>query len=233
PRGAEARGREGDDAVEDLRETLRARELAAELEQRLRALRLAPLGLVEPRVLERDRGLAGEHLEQAHVVLVELVQAELRDPDDADNAGAVAQRDVDLRLLDHVRPRHLARVGVVRRVADQERLADLGAVARDALAELAREDVHRRLRARREGAAEPSASASSQPGRMTPNSSPPSRQTTSEPRTTARSVAARLRRTSSPVPCPYTSFTRLKSSMSSMSSATESCERLARWSSSR
>ena len=45
-----------------------------EREQRLRALGLSPLLLVEPRVLERDRRLAGEHLEQADVVLVELVR---------------------------------------------------------------------------------------------------------------------------------------------------------------
>src|SRR5205085_9195689 len=54
PARAEDRGRELDDAVEDLVEALRARELAPELEQRLRALSLAPLGLVEARGLERD-----------------------------------------------------------------------------------------------------------------------------------------------------------------------------------
>ena len=62
-------------------------------------LRLSPLRLVQARVLERDRGVAGEHLEQAHVVLVELVDAELRDHDDPDHARAVAERDGDERLV--------------------------------------------------------------------------------------------------------------------------------------
>src|SRR5205085_4776178 len=154
PRRAEDRRGAVDDAVEDLVQPLRSRKLAPELEQRLRALGLAPLGLVEARVLERDRGLAGEHLEQADVVLVELIEAELRDPDDADHARAEAQRDVDLRLLDHVRPRHLTRVLAVRRVRDEERLAGLGDAPGDPLADLAREDVHRRLLERREVAAE-------------------------------------------------------------------------------
>ena len=54
-----------------------------------RAVRLAPLGLVEARVLERDRRVAGEHLEEPDVVFVELVDAELGDDDDADDARAV------------------------------------------------------------------------------------------------------------------------------------------------
>ena len=61
-----------DDAFEHALEPLRGGEVAPELEQRLRALRLAALGLVEARVLERDGRMAGEHLEQAQVVLVEL-----------------------------------------------------------------------------------------------------------------------------------------------------------------
>ena len=52
-------------SASDAVEALGAGELAAELEQRVRALRLAALSLVETRVLERDRGVAGEHLEQA------------------------------------------------------------------------------------------------------------------------------------------------------------------------
>ena len=86
----------------DLVERRRLRELVGEGEQRLRALGLAALLLVEPRVLERHRRLAGEHLEQAHVVLVELVDAELRDDDRAGDARAVAQRHGRERLLELV-----------------------------------------------------------------------------------------------------------------------------------
>ena len=67
----------------------RARELAAELEQRGCALRLATRGLVQARVLERDRRVTGEYLQQADVVLVELVEPELREDDDADDARPV------------------------------------------------------------------------------------------------------------------------------------------------
>ena len=55
---------------------------------------------------------------------------------------------------------------------------------------------------------------------ITPNSSPPSRQTTSSGRTHDRSVSASAQSSSSPTPCPCTSLTRLKSSMSSISTAT-------------
>ena len=81
-----------DRVLADLLDGVRARDDVGEREQRLGALGLAPLLLVEPRVLERDRRLAGEHLEQANVVLVELVQAELRDDDHAGDARPVAQR---------------------------------------------------------------------------------------------------------------------------------------------
>ena len=63
-----------DDAFEHALEPLRRGEVAPELEQRLRALGLAALRLVEACVLERDGGMAGEHLEEAQVVLVELLR---------------------------------------------------------------------------------------------------------------------------------------------------------------
>src|SRR5262249_27501417 len=81
------------------------RELVRECEQRLRALGLPALLLVEARVLERDRRLAGEHLEQAHVVFVELVDAELRDHDRTGDARAVAERNDCERFLEVLRPR--------------------------------------------------------------------------------------------------------------------------------
>ena len=88
------------DPLRDVGDAVRLRELARELEERLRALRLAALRLVEPRVLEGDRRVAGQHLEQPQVVGVELVEAELRDDDHAGHARAVLERDGEERLLD-------------------------------------------------------------------------------------------------------------------------------------
>ena len=67
----------------------RLREVAGEREERLRALGLAALRLVQPRVLERDGRVPGQHLEEPQVVGVELVEAELRDDDDAGHARPV------------------------------------------------------------------------------------------------------------------------------------------------
>ena len=78
--------------LDDFVHALGSRELAAELEQRGRALGLTPGGLVEAGVLERHGGVAREHFQQADVVFVELVQAELRDHDDPDDACSVGQR---------------------------------------------------------------------------------------------------------------------------------------------
>ena len=47
-----------------------------------------------------DGCMPGEHLEEAQVVLVELLQPELGDDDRPGDAGAVVQRDGDDRLLD-------------------------------------------------------------------------------------------------------------------------------------
>ena len=68
---------------------------------------------------------------------------------------------------------------------------------------------------------------------MTANSSPPTRHTVSDPRTVERRTSATCSSTWSPSRCPQTSFTRLKSSMSSIISATVSWARPARWSSER
>ena len=112
------------------------RELVGEGEQRLRALGLAALLLVEARVLERDRRLAREHLEQPDVVLVELVDAELRDHDRAGDARAVAQRHDGERLLELVGAGNPERELALERVRDEQRLAGLDRAARDALADL-------------------------------------------------------------------------------------------------
>ena len=110
-----------------------------DLERSLRPVRLEPLRLVEPSVLERDRRVAAEHLEQAHVVLVERPDAELGDDDGAGDPGAVVQRDGDDRLVHVVRVGDGDRVVAVHGVLEQDRLARLGRPARDALADLAGE----------------------------------------------------------------------------------------------
>ena len=95
-RRADGAGRQLDDPVDDRIHAFGTRELAAEFEQRGRTLGLPSGGFVETGVLERDSGVAGEHFEQAHVVLVELVEAELGDHDHADDARPVGQGHDDL-----------------------------------------------------------------------------------------------------------------------------------------
>ena len=58
PRRREQVGGQLDDALQDVVEGRGRGELPAELEQRRRALRVAPCRLVEARVLDRDRGVA-------------------------------------------------------------------------------------------------------------------------------------------------------------------------------
>ena len=99
-------------------------------------LGLASLGLVQPCVLERDRGVAGKHLEQPDVVLVELVATELRDHDHADHARAVVERHGQQRFLQRLGAGNRDRVVAIQRVPDQERLSVSGRVARDSLADL-------------------------------------------------------------------------------------------------
>ena len=119
------------------------RELPAELEQRRRALGLAPRRLVEARVLDGDRRVAREHLQQPHVVLVELVQPELGDDDHADDATAVAKRHRKERLLDRVGALDQLPELAVRGVGDDDRLAALGAATGDTFPDAFAEDVER------------------------------------------------------------------------------------------
>ena len=100
-------------------------------------MRLETLCLVEPRVLDRDGGVPAEHLEEAHVVLVELAHAELGDHDCADHARAVAERDGDHRFVHVVRAGNRLRKIAVERVVEQDRLAGARSPARDPLADLA------------------------------------------------------------------------------------------------
>ena len=89
--------------------------------------------------------MAGEHFHQTDVVLVELVQAELRDHDDADDARSVRQRHDDLRFVDGVGAWKHPRELTVRCIGDEQRLAGLGNSAGDSLADLAGKDLQRFL----------------------------------------------------------------------------------------
>src|SRR6266571_3352307 len=90
--------------------------------------------------------MTGEYLEQTDVVLVELVQPELRDDDDADHACAEGEGDDDLRLVDRIGPRQDSCELAVGGVPDQQRLPDLRDATRDSLADLAGENLHRLAR---------------------------------------------------------------------------------------
>ena len=139
----------------DVDDAGRLGELAREGEERLRALGLAPLRLVEPRVLEGDGRVPGHDLEEPQVVRVELVEAELRDDDDAGHACAVLERDGEQRLLDLGGAVDLLAELVARGVSDEERAAGLGDAAGDSAADLRRQQLHRVARSRpREVAAE-------------------------------------------------------------------------------
>ena len=82
-----------------------------------------------------------EDLEQPNVVLVELVQAELRDDDHAHDARPVTERHRQKRLLDRIGALDLPAELAVRGVRDHDRLAELGAPAGDALADVDPQEV--------------------------------------------------------------------------------------------
>src|ERR671922_806478 len=82
-----------------------------------------------------------EHLEDTQVVLVELVEAELRDDDHADRPRAEPKRDGEKRLLDDGGARDALAVLVVGGVADEKWPARLGHMARDAATDLRPEEL--------------------------------------------------------------------------------------------
>ncbi len=98
--------------------------------------------------------MAGEHLEQADVVLVELADTELGDDDDAAHARAVFQRHGDDRLVDVVRARNRDGEVAVHGVLEQEGAAGLGNPAGEAFPELAGEILGALLRVLAERALE-------------------------------------------------------------------------------
>ena len=123
----------------DLARVEAGRQLAAHVEQppQLAGEVLAPGQ--QPGGLEGRRGLVSEDQQEPLVLAVELVQAELRERDDADRDPVVGHRHDQHRLVDVVgsRDRLAARIGVG--VADEDRRAVLGYPAGEALAEPAAE----------------------------------------------------------------------------------------------
>ena len=94
--------------------------------------------------------MAGEHLEQAQVVGVELVEPELGENEHADDGRAVAQRHGEQRFLDPGRALDVLPDAAVGGVAGEERLAGRGDVTGDADPDLRHEHVERRLGALRQ-----------------------------------------------------------------------------------
>ena len=130
-------------------------ELARQLEQRLRALRLTALRLVELGVHERDGRVAGEHLEQPDVVRRRTGRAPAwRCTITPTTLLPVPQRDGEQRLCDLRGAGDVVADAAVGRVPREERLSGLGHVAGDADAHLRREHVERRPGSRRQLAAE-------------------------------------------------------------------------------
>ena len=124
-----------DGGVHDRLQRSGGRELVGELEPCLRVLGLPVQALVQPRVLERRGRVAGQHLEQPHVVLVEPADTELRQEDDAVDTRPVAERHGDDGLVDRLRTGHeLAELAVLG-VREQEGAPRLGDAAGDAEAD--------------------------------------------------------------------------------------------------
>ena len=94
--------------------------------------------------------MAGEHLEQAHIVCVELVEPELRENEHADDVRAVAERHGQQRLLDSRRALDVVSDPAVGGVAGQKRLPRRGHVTGDADPDLRHEHVEGRLGALRQ-----------------------------------------------------------------------------------
>ena len=139
-----ARGR----TLGDVGDARRLGELAREREKRFRPFRLASLRFVQARVLECHRRVSGHDLEQPEIVRVELIQAELRDHDDAGHARAVLQRHCEERLLDLGGALDLLSELVLCCVPDQQRDPGLGDAAGDPAPDVGREELRRVARYR-------------------------------------------------------------------------------------
>ena len=146
--GLEQQHRGLDHVLADVFDRVRPGDHVCEGKQRLGALCLAPLLLVETCVLESDGRLAGEHLEQANVILVELVEAELRDHDHTGHPRAVSQRHEGERLLDLLRSRDPEPELALESVRHEQRLARLGDASGDAHPDPLRVGVCRGVHAR-------------------------------------------------------------------------------------
>ena len=120
--------------LERIRERLDRRD-----EGSLQALGLVADRLVEKRVLDHRRSVWREDLEQANVVLVELLQPELREDDHTLHLGAATERHGDDRLLDVGAAGNVNRELAALGVGDEERLAPASRRAGDPFAHLRRE----------------------------------------------------------------------------------------------
>ena len=125
-----------DRLLQDVLDRMELRQRLRESQQRGRGLGGLAFGLEEFGVLEGDRGVGRQDLEEPLVLLVELPVAEHRERDHAQQFVADGHRHGEHRLQDVVgagdldRERHLAGIG------GDERVSGLRDVSGDALADL-------------------------------------------------------------------------------------------------
>ena len=132
--------------LEDVADAPLGGQRLGKVQERPRRLRRLPLGAEQVGVLEGDRRVRGQHLQQALILFVELPVAELRQDDHADDIVAADHRDREHRLeqvllgaVDRDGERDLARVGGQQRFAGErdgagDALADPGDEALEVLA---------------------------------------------------------------------------------------------------
>ena len=102
-RGAQDHGRDRTNGFgEHGLHVVRARERLRELQELASNLRRVSLPFEQARVLDRDGGVGRQDLEEPHVLVVELGDAELRERHRADHVAPVAHGHHDERLV-HVR----------------------------------------------------------------------------------------------------------------------------------
>ena len=121
-RGLDHRRHGGHDAGEHARDVIGTGQRLRQAEQRRGGSGRLALLLQEARVLVGDRSVRGEHLQHALVLLVELVDPEMREHDDAGHALADLERHREQRLVDLVGALDLVAVRIVQRVGRVVRL---------------------------------------------------------------------------------------------------------------
>ncbi len=126
----------GDD-VRNLARLEAGRQLTAHVQQAPQLAGKAFAASQQAGRLEGRRRLVRQDEQKALVVLVELVEAELRKGDHPDDIAVVAHRHDEHRLVDVVGPWNVGAARVEIRVVDEKRNAVLGHPARETLPELA------------------------------------------------------------------------------------------------